>query len=312
MRDDRQEFILDTASQRLYFRAEEGRPSATPTVGTADSGNSALTAAAATYVTQNSVNTTIANSAAKGATSVVVTSATGIAVGDQYLLGNHISQSEWAEVKSIASTTIELTKPLRHAYTTLSTTYGTFVSTEWYYTLQEDDYETLSDLNIATATYVVGGLTYTKRIAFDIVRVPLMPPGPLLAAAVYRRLGHDLARQESDEQRGSDYASQRDAAWRIVRRRIYQHASDTEQWRPALVVDPSDLFEYGISVFTRICHEQGINVLRVDPAPMRQELLAEEELERSRAFASISWMDKDDDAALGEQDERPLALDFIR
>lgn len=303
---ERQEFIVDVASQRLWFFADEGRPTAAPTVEVRDSGGGVLTADAATYVTQDSVTTTISASAAAGAESLTVTSATGIRVGGRYLLTGKNGQTEWCEVESVNSTAITLTRPLQHAYSVLSTTYGTFQSTEWYYTLQLADYDNLQELATATATYLVGGLTYKQRLAFDVVYVPL--PNILTADALIDRWP-DIARQEPDEQRGSLYARQRETAMRIVRLRLRQHGNAEQQWRPAMVFDPGDLMELAFAVLKKELHAIGVEVDR--DKPTREQLDHDVEIECAAAFGSIT-MDLDEDRAQGEAEIPRHELDFIR
>ena len=303
---ERQEFALDRVGQRLGFFADEGRPSATPSVAIADSSGAVITAGATTYVTQSAVNTTIAASVAAGAESLVVTSATGINVGDRYLMTNKVPQTEWIEVESIASTTIGLTRPLALDYTTLATNYGLFQSTEWYYTLQAADYAALLEMAMATATYAVGGLTYSQRLVFDVVRVPLT--NPLTADALTDRWP-DIWRQEPDEHRGSLYARQRATAWRIVKQRIRQHANAAGQWRPAMVFDPSDLMEFGFAVLKRELHLGGVEVDKDQPT--RADLDSEVERERAAAFSAIT-LDLDEDGGQGSGEIPRHELDFIR
>lgn len=307
---DRPEIIKDVAAQRIYFQATEGRPSATPVIGVKSNGADVLTTSTATYTTQNSVNTTIANSAAKGATEVVVTSATGILVGNSYRLVSKQSQVEWVQVASINSTTIGLKRPLEYAFSTLSTTYGDFESCDFYYTVQEADYDTLRELCVCSASYAVGGLTHYIRRPFDVVTNPL--DNPLTMKAVYQRWP-DIARQEPPEQRGEDFLPQRNAAWDMVKRRIRQmSASDKTQWRPALVVDVSDLFETGMKQLALILHEMGIEVIRTRPVPTWDELVKRVEEEWMRASRTLSWLDLEDDASLGEGEDQPMVMDFIR
>lgn len=303
---ERLEFIEDQASQRLYFFAEEGRPSATPTVEIKDSGGTVLTAAATTYVTLDSVDTTISGSAAVGAESVTVAAATGITAGKRYLLTNKIGQTEWVEVESVASTTVTLTAPLQHAYTTLSTTYGDFESTEWYYTLQSTDYASLAEMHQAKTVYTAGGLSRTQRVVFDIVKVPLV--NALTADELFARWP-DIWRQEGAEHRGSTFKRQRETAWRIVKHRIRQHGNAAGQWRPAMVFDRADLMEFAFAVLKRELHLSGVEVDKDQPT--REMLDAEVDREQALAFAAIT-MDLDEDEAQGEHEIPRHELDFIR
>jgi hypothetical protein len=303
---ERLEFIEDQASQRLYFFAEEGRPSAKPTVEIKDSGGTVLTAAASTYVTQDTVTTTIGAAAAAGSSSVTVASATGITVGKRYLLTNKIGQTEWVEVESVASTTVTFTAPLQRSFATLSTNYGTFESTEWYYTLQSTDYSALAEMHQAKTVYTAGGLSRTQRVTFDIVRVPLV--NALTADELFARWP-DIWRQEGAEHRGSSFKRQRETAWQIVKQRIRQHGNAAGQWRPAMVFDRADLMQFAFAVLKRELHLAGVEVDKDQPT--REMLDKEVDREQSLAFASIT-MDLDEDEAQGAHEIPRHELDFIR
>lgn len=312
---DRPEFIKDLANQRLYFSAPEGRPSATPSVEIKDSGGTVLTADATTFVTQDTVATTISATASKGATKVVVASAAGIAVGDPYRLKNKYEQVQWIVVKSIDGTTIEIVGELKYDFDKVVTaSYGDFESARWYYTLQTADYDTLRELVVATAKYVVDGLDYRVRLVFDVVVTPLH--NPLTAERMYQRWP-DLARQEHDEQRGENYLPQRNEAWSIIKRRIRQTATDTgdrfgkrRKWRPAMVVDASDFYEAAMAQLKLLLQISGVDVDRDEPARDRLEELVE--LEWERAATSIAWLDLDEDETVDEGEESRLELDFVR
>ena len=312
---ERQEFTIATASQRLNFRSPWGRPTAAPTIGTATSGGTVLTAAVTTYTTLDTVNTTLTATAAVGARSIVLASVTGVAIGTRYLLTSIYGQTEQVKVNKIVTSTktVYLTEPLRIACSLISgASYGTFSGVEFYYTLQSTDYGTLREMNIAKAVFTAGGLPRVMRGTFDIVNVPLNAPGPLTAEAVYERLGRDLANMEPDEQSGEDFEPQRLAAWNVVRRSLYHHGDTQKQWRPAMIVDPSDLFQYGCSVFTRLCHEQGISVIRTTPPPTLAELTQAEEVQRMMAFSNISWLDEDDSETKTDNEVKPLIQDLVR
>lgn len=77
----------------------------------------------------DSVNTTLSSAASAGATSLTVTSASGITVGRRYLVGGaEESGGEWVTVASIASTTITLARPLVRAQASGAAYQGTRVS----------------------------------------------------------------------------------------------------------------------------------------------------------------------------------------
>lgn len=69
-----------------------------------------------TAATLDSVNTTLSGSAAQGATSVAVTSATGITAGRRYLLGGaEADGGEVVLVRAVSGTTITLARALQYA-----------------------------------------------------------------------------------------------------------------------------------------------------------------------------------------------------
>jgi hypothetical protein len=90
------------------------RADASPTfVALTPAGGSAQ---ASTNATLDSVSTTLSAAPAAGATSVAVTSATGIIAGRKYLVGGPESVGgERVTVKSVSGTTITLVRPLRYA-----------------------------------------------------------------------------------------------------------------------------------------------------------------------------------------------------
>jgi hypothetical protein len=310
---DREEFILDQSGQRLWFKAPEGRPSAAPSVEILDSGGAELSADATTNVTQDPVNTTLAATPSVGDKELQLTAVTNLRLRAEYRLTNtDTGQYEDVRILSTANNVL-IDSPLKYAYSATAVN-NTFVSREYYYTLQAADYDTLRELVQANATYAVGGLNYRHRKVFDIVKTPL--ENPLAAALMYARWP-DLARQEHDEQRGEDYKPQREDAWSQVKRAIRQQSTLTdsrygkrEKWRPAMVMDVSDLFEWGMAQLKLNLHLSGVTVDR--DSPTREMLAAALEHERTLALATISWLDKDEDQAIDEGEEVPLEVDFVR
>lgn len=79
--------------------------------------------------TLDSVNTTLSSAAAVGATSIAVTSATGIVVGRRYLVGGaEATGGESVLVSSISGTTLTLARPLSRAKASGAAFQGTRVS----------------------------------------------------------------------------------------------------------------------------------------------------------------------------------------
>ena len=106
-------FLLKDTAATLAFDLPQ-RADATPTFVVTGPGGGDTQASSS--VTLDTVNTTLSGAAAAGASSVTVTSASGIVVGRKYLLaGAEATGGERVTVKSIASTTITLVRPLRFA-----------------------------------------------------------------------------------------------------------------------------------------------------------------------------------------------------
>lgn len=301
---DRLEFTKSQASQKIWFRAPEGRPSATPTVGIVDSGGTTIATAAATYVTQDSVNTTLSATAALGARTMTLTAVTGIRLGATYRVKNAASQFEDVRVIGIATSTkvITLDEPLQYAYASADT----FVSCEYYYTLQSGDVDELGELFVATGTHsVTGEVTQPLIVTFDVVLHPLN--NPLTVDRVKSRWP-DIMSQEYDEQRGEDFARQRTDAWDRVKSALRKTGK-----RPACVVSVDDLFEWGMAELALILQEGGIGVIRgLEPQQAIEYLLARRNSEKEAAINSLSFYDEDEDAAQEETELRQPRLHMVR
>lgn len=126
-----QEIILSLTGQSFVFDPPEGQPTGTPTVQVfrADSDDTSTAESATTgSCSVDSVSTTLTSTASVGDTAITISSASGLAIGTRYLLANAGGESEWVEVKSIASTTIGLRRPLLNDQTTASTLKGCRIS----------------------------------------------------------------------------------------------------------------------------------------------------------------------------------------
>jgi hypothetical protein len=301
---DRIEVTRALAGQRIWFRAPEGRPSTTPSVGTADRGGSTLTAAAATHVTIDPVNTTISVNASAGSLALTLASTTGVRKGATYRIQNTTNPHEDVRVVGInsATKTVTLDEPIEHTYVATDA----FFSAEFYYTLQTADVASLAELNIATATYAVTNQTPAPIvIAYDVVLHPLI--NPLTRDRVASRWP-DICAQEWNEQRGEDFERQRADAWDRVRNGLRQKG-----FRPACIVTPEDLFEWGMTELALILQEGGIEVVRgLDNYQALDYLLQRRNSEKAVALSSISFYDENEDAALGEGESVPLRMNMIR
>jgi len=298
----RAEVIKAEASQRLYFHAVEGRPTSKPTVGIKNESGGVVSAAAATNVTQDSVNTTVATSAAVGDRTLTLTSGTGVVVGASYLVVSTKGEREWVIARSYLSNVVTLDEPLEYAHLSGST----FASCDWYYTLQTADVASLAERMQATTSYVVGGLTYTQRVLFDVVLHTL--PNPLTAAAI-KAASPDLGLAEWAEQLGSDYDRQRTAAWDAVCLALRQNGR-----RPALVVDVEDLKVWALAELALQLQRAGVRVRRdLDPADAIEDLKENRTRERDAALGALSWYDEtEDESAASDGEINPMRMDFVR
>lgn len=299
----RPEVVKDQASQTLIFESVEGRPSATPTVGTKDSGGAELSAAADTNVTLDAVNTTINASASIGDKSVTVASVSDIDVGRVYLITNALLQWERVRVTGVDSSgkIVYLDEEIEHAYTTADT----FVGTRFVYDLQDDDISALAEMNRATATYTVAGRIYRIVQAYDVVLNELV--NPITNAGIKARWP-DLSLQEYEEQLGEDYKRQRDLAWEQVKRELRQLGK-----RPALIVTPEDLEDWSYWHLALRLQESGQKVIRgLDQADAIKLIETRIDDAKDIATATLSWEDKSEDEVLGEGEDEGYMLDFVR
>jgi hypothetical protein len=126
-----QEVVFALAGQSFYFDPPEGQPSGTPTVSvwlSTDDDVAPTRTATTGACSVDSVSTTLSATASLGDVSITVASASGLVIGRRYLLTNAGGEAEWIEVKSIASTTIGLRRPLLNDQTTDATLKGCRIS----------------------------------------------------------------------------------------------------------------------------------------------------------------------------------------
>ncbi len=125
------EVVYNVTGQTFSYDPPEGQPTGTPTVSVfrsdvSDDGTAESATTGSCSV--DSVATTLSASAALGATSLTVTSGTGIAVGRRYLLKTAGGVREWTEVLSVSGTAVGLRRPLSSAYASGSTFVGCRIS----------------------------------------------------------------------------------------------------------------------------------------------------------------------------------------
>lgn len=138
------------------------RPDAGPTV-TIRNRDGSEEVAAGTAATLNAVDTTLAEGAAAGATSLLLTDATGVSVNRRYLVSGQSAQSDVVEVKQVVGTTVTLKYPLVYAHPNASDFESTLVSysissTVLASTDQPQDYWSME------VAWAVGGVTQTPGV----------------------------------------------------------------------------------------------------------------------------------------------------
>jgi hypothetical protein len=303
----RLEIVKGASGQRIYFYPQEGRPSATPSVQIKDQYGSTVTASSTNYVTQDTVNTTVSVAGAKNATSLTLTSVSGIEFRKSYLITNSLSQREWVRIYSINSSTkvVEFDEPLEFAHDTSAT----FVSTMFYRTLQSGEVDSLEELYRARASYVVNGMTYVQEIPFDVVLTPLVNP---LTVEYIKKRRPGIMRREPSSTRGSDLADLREAAWDEVMKGIRGHQ---DGWRPALLKTPDDIESWALAEFDKIAWENGIStVLRGEWSGIDAIEHLENKVSRlaNKSLASLKFMDFDDDDSRSDDEIEYRRPDFVR
>lgn len=318
---DRLEVVQTTTTGRVYFRAPQGRPSATPTVAIQTEAAAVLSAAATTNVTLLGPATTLSASAAVGVKQITLTAVTDVLAERWLKLTNSLGQSDNIKVRGFTSAgVVDLEAPLEFAYTVDrgSSDYGDCESLDFYYELQTADVADLAERNVAIAVYTVGGLSYSQRVLFDVVLYPL--PNPLTVDKLYQRWP-DIAGIEPHEQTGSDYKPQRDLAWDRIKRNIRRLTYDTgeryekrRRWRPAMIVDVSELFEAGMAQLKVHLAEIGVDVHR-SPDGLTEAVLAQIQNAADHAWfndsRSISWLDISQDESRADEGEMIIPVDFV-
>ncbi len=175
-----QDILFGVTGQSLVFDAPEGRATGTPVVSVfenaAGDDTTAETATTGSAAVETNPNTTLDASAAALQQTIPLTATTGITRGRRYLVTNATGESEWVEVKQIASAdSVVVRVPLQNAYASADT----FVSTR--ITIGVDSTWVADRNNISGEIdpnpryrvrwqYVVSSVTYVRYTYFDIVR----------------------------------------------------------------------------------------------------------------------------------------------
>jgi hypothetical protein len=300
----RAEVLKGGTAEVVWFHPQEGRPSATPSVAVKDTAGSTVTAAATTSVTQDTVNTTLSAGSSRGDRTVTLTAVTGLVSGRTYLITTTTHRPVWVTVLEWVDSTKVVT--LRDYLPCDVASASTFAGTGFYRTLSSTEVASLAEVMRARATYVVGGVTYTMEVPFDVVLTPLRNP---LTVDLLRVRHPDIMPQEHSETAGSAFANLRDAAFDEVMKGIRRHG-----WRPALLRTPDDIEGWALAEFRLLAWDAGIEVLKGDWDPERAlaELDRRRESARSTALSSLSFYDSNEDDSKADEDERPLRMDLVR
>jgi hypothetical protein len=298
----RLEVQLDQTGQKVWFYAPEGRPSATPTAAVLakDFSSSVDRAAADTYVTQETTNTTSNGATAVGAKSMTLDAVTGIEWRKSYTITNALSQVERVRVNAIDALTITFDEPLEFAHADEAA----FQGTGFYYTLQAGDVDTLGEGYRIRFTYTVDSLQHIVDVPFDVVKVPLV--NPLTVDFMKTRLP-GITGMEGSESVGTDFADLRGAAWDRVCKAIRNAGTEPHHWRPALLKTPDDVEEWALAEFKLLLwSDAGVDVLTGDwdPQQAQEHLEQRVRVEKEQALNSLEWMDADDNDSRDDDEQR--------
>lgn len=303
----RLEVLKASTTECIWFHPEEGRPSATPSVAILDRFGNTITAANTTSVTQETANTTLSAGASEGDRSVTLTAATGFEYRGSYLLTNALGQWEWVRSRGVNTSTGVMT--LDEALEFDHASGATIVGTAFYYTLDATETATLDYLYRAQATYTVDSIVYTTEVPFDVVRMKLQNP---LTVEAIKECYPDVMPFEHGQTRGSDYADLRIRAWENVLNGVRDY---DEARRPALLKAPSEIVKWAFAEFEFVAHKAGVPIVRDRETPtleIRRQLLEELKTQKNTTLAGLTYIDLNDDNAVGKSEEDVKRADFIR
>lgn len=161
---------------------EDRRPSAASAALYSPQGT-LLQAALTTAI--DAVNTTLSTEATAGGGSVVLTSVTGVSVGEYYRLADSLGRVESVRAVSVDPSTkaVQVMHPLRQAYPSAATFEGTRLTA----TIAGADVATLDEGYEVRWTYTIGGVDYQAIQLVDVVRSPW--PAQIVTAADLDRGG---------------------------------------------------------------------------------------------------------------------------
>ena len=219
-----QSILLDTGGD-LVFDVVQGRSSSVD----ADLYRHGTALDESPTVTNDSCDTTINASAAAGALSLSVASATGITAGRRYLIDNGENEPEWVDVKSVSGTTVTLHRAVAYAYESGDTFVGTRVTCA----VTAAAAANRGEGNECRWTFVVGGVTYKPISRWDVVRHMWPPEGQIVATWEFLEYADGLVHEEleDEESEGLDFSRELKSADNRVRRTLLARGTHHDRYR---------------------------------------------------------------------------------
>jgi hypothetical protein len=267
------------------------RPSSTPTFTVVGPSGTAVQASGNTSL--DGVNTTLSGAAAAGAQAVAVTSATGVAAGERFLLaGAEDDGGEWVTCKSVSATTVTLVRPLRTAKASGATFQSTTVSCA------------VTGTNIAAVgrhyrleiTYAVASVTQAKLIVpFDVTRYV---PASYLTLEDVADIDPLVARRLAA---GTWWPALRERVWEMLLRRC---AARTVPGSLVGVIDLTTAHAY-------LVREVVAELAGKDHADQRTLMAARFQEEFDLVMGSTS-IDSDQDGAVESHEGAPRSIELVR
>lgn len=205
----------------VFDPPQVGRPSS-PTCAVY---NPAGTSVSTPTPTVGSVNTTLSQAAAIGASTITVSSATGIAARQTLLLTDTDGERDWVRVRSVSGSVVTLFERLKSAFTSGSTLQSCRLSV----TVPSASIGTIDEGYELRWAYTIDGTVYRAQTRFDVVRS--LWPEVIGSTMRLRRYAPGLLTQAREDGTVSDYLDDLEAATERVRREIRARGRDPSRFR---------------------------------------------------------------------------------
>lgn len=220
------EILLDVGGSLVFDPPQPGRPSSATVEIFSPSGASLVSSGAVDTI--DPVNTALGGSAYAGASSITLSSSSGVAIGRRYVLTGSDGFHEWVRVKTVNTSThvITLCNEISHTYLAAG---SSFVGTRILEAVSAATAATLDAGYSAVWKYTIDGVEHRVVTYFDIVRA--MWTDIVIAPWQFALVAGDLASSdlESLSQEGLDFADEIAEATRRVRDDVWARG-----YRPAL------------------------------------------------------------------------------